>query len=81
MQNVHSVCMSCSAIPAAEPVRCESLDCPWLYERKKLENKAESMNAMQELVDELINLHMDEDASEEIPEVAGFYILNLCGDA
>ena len=68
LQNVHSICMSCSAIPATEPVYCESLDCPWLYERKKLEDKAESMNAMQELVEELVDLHMGEDISEENPE-------------
>lgn len=77
LQNVHSICTSCSAIPVAEPVRCQSLDCPWFYERKKLESKAENMTAMQDLVEELIELHVDESTSDDsdISKVSRFTLL------
>lgn len=70
LQNVHLVCTSCSGIPQAEPVRCTSLDCPWLFERKKLEHKAENLNVMQELVEELIELHMEDDTPAISSEVS-----------
>lgn len=82
LHDVHSVCVSCSGIPSAEPVRCESLDCPWLYERKKLENKAENLKAVQELVEELVELHMeDSNGSDDIPEVDTLYTaVSMSGD-
>lgn len=66
LQNVHRVCASCSSISAAEPVQCVSLDCPWLFERRKLENKAQSMNATQDLVDDLLQLHVDGSHSDQV---------------
>ena len=29
------VCASCCAVSAAEEIECESIDCPWLFERFK----------------------------------------------
>ena len=70
LQNVHDICASCSGIPSTEPVRCESLDCPWLYERKKIENKAENLKAVQDLVEELVQFHTDHsDGSDDVLEV------------
>jgi DNA polymerase zeta len=73
LQNVHRICHSCSATPQSEPVHCESVDCHWLFERKKVETRAEGMNLMHELLEELIELHMDEDNStgqiSEVPEI------------
>ncbi|KAH9835559.1 uncharacterized protein C8Q71DRAFT_709525 [Rhodofomes roseus] len=63
LQNVQTICSSCCGIPAAEPVKCESLDCPWLYERKKIENKVEAMDVVAELVAELQEA---EDMQEEM---------------
>ena len=54
LQQTHLVCVSCSGVAPGEPVECESLDCPWLFERKKFEQRAESLNQITELVDELI---------------------------
>ena len=53
LRDVQTICSSCCGIPAAEPVKCESLDCPWLYERKKVENKVEALDVVAELVAEL----------------------------
>ena len=53
LKDVHVVCGSCCSIPPAEAVQCESLDCPWMYERKKLESKAEAATTIQELIEEM----------------------------
>lgn len=53
LRQAHLICVSCSGIAPAESVDCESLDCPWLFERKKLEQKAESLDRIRDLVDDL----------------------------
>lgn len=53
LRNVHRVCSSCSGTPVTEPIRCISLDCPWLFERKKIEHKAEALSAIEEYVEEV----------------------------
>ncbi|KAH9937686.1 uncharacterized protein B0H18DRAFT_1081794 [Fomitopsis serialis] len=62
LRNVQTICSSCCSIPAAEPVKCESLDCPWLYERNKVENKVEALDVVAELIAELQDT---EDTREE----------------
>ena len=47
------VCTSCAETPAAEPVRCESLDCPWMYERRKWEHRAEPLQLIRDVIDDL----------------------------
>ncbi|KAJ3575642.1 hypothetical protein NP233_g970 [Leucocoprinus birnbaumii] len=49
----HKVCASCAGITPGEPVECISLDCPWLYTRKKAEARTEAVETMEILVDEL----------------------------
>lgn len=34
-------------------MRCVSLDCPWLFQRKKVERQAEDMEMLQELIQAL----------------------------
>ena len=36
-----------------EAAQCDSMDCPWLFERKKIESKAEALSAIEEYVDEV----------------------------
>ncbi|GJE86113.1 DNA polymerase zeta catalytic subunit [Phanerochaete sordida] len=81
LTDVHRVCASCAGTPQAEPVRCESLDCPWLFERKKLEHKAEGLQAIHGLVEELEELHLDEGSSTvagDIEEQSGGEV-STCG--
>ncbi|TFK89962.1 hypothetical protein K466DRAFT_574493 [Polyporus arcularius HHB13444] len=53
LKDVHLVCGSCCGVAPAEPVECESLDCPWLYERKKIEGKAEALTTIHDLIEEM----------------------------
>ena len=53
LTEVQRVCASCARVPASEPIACESLDCPWLYERKKVENKTESLQLFRDIIDDL----------------------------
>ena len=70
LRDVQAICSSCCGVPAAEPVKCESLDCPWLYERKKVENKVEALDVVAELVAELQEAEdrRDEIALTDSPE-------------
>ncbi|KAI0825134.1 hypothetical protein BC628DRAFT_1321043 [Trametes gibbosa] len=53
LKDVQTLCGSCCGTAPAEPVQCESLDCPWLYERKKLESKAEALTTVHDLIEEM----------------------------
>ncbi|CCM07100.1 uncharacterized protein FIBRA_09427 [Fibroporia radiculosa] len=53
LRDVQLICSSCCGTAPGEPVRCESLDCPWLFERKKVEGKAERLTIIGDLVEEL----------------------------
>lgn len=48
--NAHRICASCAGCAQSEPIRCESLDCPWLYSRKKAEGKMELLAIVRELL-------------------------------
>ncbi|KAJ7630949.1 hypothetical protein FB45DRAFT_917030 [Roridomyces roridus] len=37
--DIQRICASCTQLPLAEPMQCESLDCSWLYARTKAEGK------------------------------------------
>src|ERR1700722_6833246 len=49
----HETCVSCTASESNETIECESLDCPWMFERKKAENKAELISVLEECMNEL----------------------------
>ena len=51
--NVQRLCASCSGVHASDAIACESLDCPWLYERKKVDNKTESLQLFRDIIDDL----------------------------
>ncbi|KAJ8702610.1 DNA polymerase zeta [Pleurotus ostreatus] len=53
LTNVHEVCASCAGTSPLEQVECESLDCPWLYERKKGDNNEEYLEALRMLLAEI----------------------------
>ena len=50
VQAAHEVCRMCTQSEPLEPVRCVSLDCPWLFQRKKVEQQAEDIELLQELI-------------------------------
>ncbi|KAI9512575.1 hypothetical protein F5148DRAFT_854406 [Russula earlei] len=49
----HDVCATCTQSEPLEPVRCVSLDCPWLFQRKKVEQQGEETGLLQELIQAL----------------------------
>ncbi|KAH8102662.1 hypothetical protein BXZ70DRAFT_798056 [Cristinia sonorae] len=66
LRNVHAICASCAGTPVSEPVQCESLDCQWLFSRKKQENKAEMLDSVFDYITEVEEgLEVPSDSSEE----------------
>ncbi|KZT52402.1 hypothetical protein CALCODRAFT_520743 [Calocera cornea HHB12733] len=53
LQDTQRICASCSGAPPGEPIRCESLDCEWLYERVKAEEEASAFVEIPRLVEQL----------------------------
>ncbi|KAF8581637.1 hypothetical protein K439DRAFT_1635972 [Ramaria rubella] len=44
-----SICASCALVPPAQHIKCESLDCPWLYARNKAEEDIAVLQGIPEL--------------------------------
>ncbi|KAK0210432.1 hypothetical protein DFS33DRAFT_1458357 [Desarmillaria ectypa] len=63
------VCASCAQIPGSEEIRCESLDCPWLFARKKAESKQNTLDTLKDLVHDL-QLDALEDEETEMDELS-----------
>lgn len=53
LQDSYRVCSSCSGAAMSEQIECMSTDCPWLYSRKKAEDKTDQVERLQELIKEL----------------------------
>ena len=53
LRDVHLVCNSCSGLAPGEPILCESLDCPWLFERQKIYGKVEHLTTIHDLLNDL----------------------------
>ncbi|KAJ7783795.1 hypothetical protein DFH07DRAFT_997017, partial [Mycena maculata] len=47
--DIHRICASCTQSPLTEPIKCESLDCSWLYARTKAEKKLDFLAALKTL--------------------------------
>lgn len=59
--DTHRVCSSCTGAAMSEQVECMSIDCPWLYSRKKAEDKVDQVARLQELIKELeLNASLEE---------------------
>ncbi|EJU02050.1 hypothetical protein DACRYDRAFT_107768 [Dacryopinax primogenitus] len=53
LRDTQQICASCTASPPGEPIRCESLDCEWLYERVKAEEEASAFAEIPKLIEQL----------------------------
>lgn len=51
----HRVCASCTGTSLQEAAECQSLDCSWLFVRKKAEARIEFLEILHELVKELVD--------------------------
>ena len=76
LETAHRVCTMCTRSEPSEPVRCVSLDCPWLFQRRKVERQAEDIEVLQELIQALelgndTKLESLEDSDEELQDDGG----------
>lgn len=46
LKAAHAICVSCTLTPPQEGIMCESLDCPWLFVRKRAENDKDSIDGL-----------------------------------
>ncbi|KAF9241374.1 hypothetical protein BU15DRAFT_87282 [Melanogaster broomeanus] len=51
--NTHHICASCTSTAFGEPIECMNIDCPWLYERKKAEQKTDFLEGLQTMIEDL----------------------------
>ncbi|KAI9569796.1 hypothetical protein HD554DRAFT_2087438 [Boletus coccyginus] len=51
--NTQRICASCTSTASSEPNACMNLDCPWLYERTKAEQKQDFLEGLRTLVEDL----------------------------
>jgi DNA polymerase zeta len=62
LQATHTACTSCTSSVNVETIECVSLDCPWLFARKKAEVKVDLVTHLRELLSEMEDLiNEDED--------------------
>lgn len=47
------VCASCSGVAPADPIRCESLECEWLYSRVKYSKEVQKLAVIEQVIDEI----------------------------
>ncbi|KAG1864196.1 hypothetical protein DFJ58DRAFT_680547 [Suillus subalutaceus] len=59
------VCSSCASTANAEPIECINIDCPWLFDRKKAERRAEFLEGLQEILEDL---EISEDHYDDVPD-------------
>ncbi|KAG6890397.1 hypothetical protein C0995_008751 [Termitomyces sp. Mi166 len=78
----HQICATCCSSVATEPILCESLDCPWMYSRKRAQNKKNFLDIIEEIIEDLsenVDSDMDDqlagqnDRSDESEEVDDFF--------
>ncbi|KAF9229291.1 DNA/RNA polymerase [Gyrodon lividus] len=51
--NTHHICASCTSTAFGEPIECMNIDCPWLYERKKAEQKTNFLEGLLTIIEDL----------------------------
>jgi DNA polymerase zeta len=61
------ICASCASTANAEPIECINTDCPWLFDRKKAERRAEFLEGLQEIMEDL-EIFEDHYHDDSIPD-------------
>ncbi|KAG6911957.1 hypothetical protein DXG01_000205 [Tephrocybe rancida] len=79
IKNAHQICATCCDSALTEPIHCESLDCAWMYARKRAHNKEDFLDIVKEIIEDLsenIDSDGDDDStiqSNESDESDGIY--------
>ncbi|KIK47777.1 hypothetical protein CY34DRAFT_73289 [Suillus luteus UH-Slu-Lm8-n1] len=66
LRDAQRVCASCASTANAEPIECINIDCPWLFDRKKAERRAEFLEGLQGIMEDFESL---EDHCDGIPNI------------
>lgn len=66
LMDTHTLCSSCTRMPIGEPVECVSLDCSWLYTRKRAEERTDMIKMWADLLDDLENDNFATPSDSEI---------------
>lgn len=66
LADAHLICASCTGVPQAEPIECESLDCPWFYAREKAHEDMSMMSLYSQMT-EALGLDMEDKLSQREP--------------
>ncbi|KAF9455997.1 hypothetical protein BDZ94DRAFT_1276753 [Collybia nuda] len=53
LTNAQRICVTCTESKPGDEIRCESLDCPWFFSRKRTEGKGDFLIAIEEIMDGL----------------------------
>ncbi|KAG6851054.1 hypothetical protein H0H93_002946 [Arthromyces matolae] len=65
IKNAHQICATCCNSAPNEPIYCESLDCSWMFSRKREQNKNGFLEIVKEVIDDLCeNVDSNEDDEE-----------------
>ncbi|KNZ79546.1 DNA polymerase zeta catalytic subunit [Termitomyces sp. J132] len=78
----HQICATCCSSVTTEPILCESLDCPWMYSRKRAQNKKNFLKIVKEIIEDLsehVDSNIDDQStqssqSDEAEEVNDFFL-------
>ncbi|KAF8168090.1 hypothetical protein B0H34DRAFT_786325 [Crassisporium funariophilum] len=74
LTNAHRICVSCTNSSPDNPIECESIDCPWLYARRKAEEAMDLVPLLTELSEALeTDVERQELQSEESEDEMKLY--------
>ncbi|GLB36160.1 putative DNA polymerase type-B family protein [Lyophyllum shimeji] len=53
LQSAHRICATCTGCAPGEPIKCESIDCPAFFSRKRAENQEDFLEIAEEILEDL----------------------------
>lgn len=69
------ICATCCGTMVTEPVLCESLDCPWMYSRKRERNNKNFLEIVEDIIEDLSDnvsetTHSDQSNESEVDNLS-----------
>lgn len=70
LSNTLRVCGTCTGTNLEDAAQCQSLDCSWLFARKKAEARTEFLKILHELVQELVDENAAPKEEEQMEDLS-----------